>query len=97
MRAHIELTPGEKQAFRTLTAEEREAVVDQMLEQVREDLEWVMALENARHASLTVAAQIASTPPPIPPSSARSARISAKPQPIPARRYCWPTGLARAR
>jgi hypothetical protein len=48
MRANVEFTASEKQALATLNGEEREAVIDQMLERVREDIEWVMATEKAR-------------------------------------------------
>jgi hypothetical protein len=46
----IELSNSEKQAMRSLTNEEREAVIDQLLERAREDIEWVMALERAHSA-----------------------------------------------
>jgi hypothetical protein len=50
VRTHVELKleNGERTALRRLTAEEREVVVDEMLEQVREDLAWMMALELVR-------------------------------------------------
>lgn len=54
MRANIELTPGEKSALCRLTGEERDAVIDQMLERVREDLEWVVSLESAKRAAAIV-------------------------------------------
>jgi hypothetical protein len=54
MRANIELTPGEKSALVRLTGEERDAVIDQMLERVREDLEWVVSLESAKRAAAIV-------------------------------------------
>jgi hypothetical protein len=44
----VELSTDEKEAMRTLTNEEREAVIDQMLERVREDIEWLMAMDRAR-------------------------------------------------
>jgi hypothetical protein len=44
----LSLNPQESAALSTLTAEERDAVIDEMLKQVREDLEWVLALESAR-------------------------------------------------
>jgi hypothetical protein len=47
MRATVEFTDGEKEAMKTLNGEEREAVIDQMLERVREDIEWVMAIQRA--------------------------------------------------
>jgi hypothetical protein len=45
MRARVDLTlqPSERTALRALEPEEREAVIDELLVQVREDLEWVMA------------------------------------------------------
>ena len=70
MRAIVELNAGEKQALRTLTGEERDAVIDQMLERVREDLEWLMAMEHARGASAeparTIPAAPRRSPPPMP-------------------------------
>jgi hypothetical protein len=51
MRAQIELSPGEKSALGSLTGEERDAVIDQMLERVREDLEWQISLESAKRAA----------------------------------------------
>jgi hypothetical protein len=45
MRAQVFLkcNPEERSALSTLTVEEREAVVDELLQQVRDDLEWVVA------------------------------------------------------
>jgi hypothetical protein len=45
MRARVDLSlqPADKAALRVLTPEEREAVLDELLVQVREDLQWVMA------------------------------------------------------
>ena len=45
MRAHVrlDLNPGERSVLKSLTAEEREAVIDDLLAQAREDLEWVVA------------------------------------------------------
>jgi hypothetical protein len=50
MRTHVSLRikADERVALRALTVEEREAVVDQLLDQVREELEWLLALEAAR-------------------------------------------------
>jgi hypothetical protein len=50
MRPNIKLTlhPHERAALRNLSAEERAAVVDEMLAHVRDDLEWLVALEAAR-------------------------------------------------
>jgi hypothetical protein len=52
MRPHVDLRikPEERAALRALTVEEREAVLDQLLAQVRDDLEWLLALETARDA-----------------------------------------------
>ena len=49
-QVELKLNQGERTALRCLTAEEREVVVDEMLQQVREDLAWMMALEIARDA-----------------------------------------------
>ncbi len=45
MRAHIhlKLRPDERIALRALNPEERDAVIDELLAQAREDLEWVVA------------------------------------------------------
>jgi hypothetical protein len=57
MRALVELTPAERKMMQTLTQEEREAVIEQLLEKVREELEWVVVVDRAR-----------SQPPPPPPT-----------------------------
>jgi hypothetical protein len=45
MRAQLDLrcNSEERSALRALSAEEREAVVDSLLQQVRQDLEWVVS------------------------------------------------------
>src|SRR5262249_29211246 len=45
MRAHVDLKlePDERIALRALNEEEREAVLDELLAQVREELEWMLA------------------------------------------------------
>ncbi len=70
MRAHIDLDldSGERAALKNLTAEERDAVIDELLAQAREDLEWVVAraaVEEPPPRPRVV------TPPPIPPVGAR--------------------------
>lgn len=99
MRARIELevNPSEKSALGSLTSEEREAVIDEMLLQVREDLEWLVALESSRHS---VAAQpVPAARPPAPPARpvasivrppASGVRPPAIPGSVPARRFSWP-------
>lgn len=72
MRAHIDLdlNAGERAALKNLTAEEREAVIDELLAQAREDLEWVVAraaVEEPPPRPRVV------TPPPLPPLGARPA------------------------
>jgi hypothetical protein len=54
MRPNLKLTldPAERTALRSLTAEEREALVDEMLVTVRDDLAWILALEAARSDAL---------------------------------------------
>jgi hypothetical protein len=70
----VEFTADEKQAMRSLTNEERAAVIDQMLERVREDIEWVMAMERAQFAvAETLKAE------------ARSSSLKRRPPPLPAR------------
>src|SRR5512147_1560036 len=73
MRAHVELdmNPGERSALKTLTAEEREAVVDDLVEQAREELEWVLA--RAAVEELVTAHPSLPTRH-LPPSTQRSAR-----------------------
>jgi hypothetical protein len=53
MRPSVQLTlnPNERTALRSLTAEEREAVVDEMLRQVRDDLTWTLAREAVRESA----------------------------------------------
>ena len=85
MRAHVELTPAERKVLTTLTAEERQEVVAQMIESVREELEWQLAVERARAVAETVPAVVAGVaPPPVPPASPR-----------PLGRYRWPSYPAR--
>jgi hypothetical protein len=43
----LSLQAADRAALRALTPEEREAVLDELLVQVREDLEWVMARATA--------------------------------------------------
>lgn len=81
MRAQVELTPSEKKVLATLTAEERQEVVIQMLESVREELEWQVAVETARAVAAAVPAVIA--------------RVAAPPAPVPPTRYRWPSYPAR--
>jgi hypothetical protein len=70
MRAHInlDLDSGERSALKNLSAEERDAVIDDLLAQAREDLEWVIAraaVEEPAPRPRVV------TPPPLPPLGAR--------------------------
>ena len=44
----LKLSKGERVALKVLTPEERDVLVDEMLQQVREDLAWLMALEVAK-------------------------------------------------
>jgi hypothetical protein len=48
MRTNIELSTDEKWAMQALTLEEAYAVIDQLVEQIREDLEWMVVRERAR-------------------------------------------------
>jgi hypothetical protein len=85
MRAFVELTPAERKMMQTLTAEEREAVIEQMLEKVREELEWVVVVDRAHVAAAA--------------APALRARAEAAPAPTPARpvtgRYRWPSTRPR--
>ena len=78
MRAQVDLKlqPGEYAALRSLTAEERDAVVDELLVRVREDLEWVIARAAVTEEPPALQAQIA---------PARAARRRSLPPP-PSRR-----------
>lgn len=69
MRAHIDLNlnPGERSALKTLTTEEREAVIDELLLQAREDLEWVLARAAVEEPPVA-------TPPPPRPTAPRTRR-----------------------
>jgi hypothetical protein len=90
MRADVELTPGEKSALSRLTCEEREAVIDQMLERIREDIEWGLSLDLAKQAAAATPTIISSAEVPRP--------VAATPPPIPsAGRYRWPTALQAKR
>ncbi len=76
MRARIDLDlePAERSALKNLTAEEREAVVDELLQQAREDLEWVVAraaVEEPAPRPRVV------TPPPLPPLGERAGKRTA--------------------
>jgi hypothetical protein len=82
MRAFVELSAAEKKMLLTLTAEEREAVVEQMLETVSEEVEWQLAVERARTVAETVPAVVARVAPPPVPRSAWAA---------PGQRYRWPS------
>jgi hypothetical protein len=68
MRAIVELSTSEKQLLRSLTDEEREAVIDQLFERVREDLEWSVAMELANVHTLQ---PLKPRPPAIPSTAAR--------------------------
>jgi hypothetical protein len=69
MRAHLELTPAEQRLLQKLTHEERDAVIEQMLATVREELEWMLVVDKARSAAAGAPAIVAAaerTPPPPP-------------------------------
>jgi hypothetical protein len=89
MRARVELTPSERKMMRTLTAEEREVVIEQMLETVREELEWVLVVDRAHVAAAAAPALAARADKPLPATHERTAPG----------RYRWPTTppLPRAR
>ena len=44
MQAKLELTAQERQALTYLTADEREALLDDLIEKAREELEWSLLL-----------------------------------------------------
>ena len=67
MRAHVELTPAERKLLTTLTAEERQVVVAQMIESEYEELEWQIAVERARLVAEAIPARITGVAPPPPP------------------------------
>lgn len=79
MRAHVELdlNPGERSALKNLTPEEREAVIDELLAQAREDLEWVVA--RAAVEELATRPTPAPLPPPLPPVRTT---VSSRPRPV---------------
>ena len=92
MRAHVELTPAERRVLTTLTAEERQHVVAQMIEAVTEELEWQLAVERARAVAETVPAVVAQVaPPPVPLRRRRRSAAEAR-----SLRYRWPSYPARA-
>jgi hypothetical protein len=86
MRAHVELTPSEKEALRRLSGHERHVVIDQMIERVREELEWELIIDRARvlvaHASAAVETE---TPRPAAAGQGAGAR------------FCWPSTPMRTR
>jgi hypothetical protein len=89
MRAHVELTPGERRLLTTLTAEERHVLAAQMIETLSEELEWVVAVERANLAAEQAqarAAQLEREPPKLPPP------VLAQHQ-----RYRWPSGMRAAK
>jgi hypothetical protein len=54
MRPNVKLTldSNERAALRALSADERDALVDDMLASVRDDLAWLLAIEAARGEAL---------------------------------------------
>ncbi len=50
-KVDLRLNASEQELVRVLTPEEREAVIDQLLQHVRDDLEWLLALAAARPAA----------------------------------------------
>lgn len=75
MRAHVELTPAERKLLTTLTAEERQVVVAQMIETEYEELEWQIAVERARSSVAEVMpARVTGVAPP-PPPHARTQQV----------------------
>jgi hypothetical protein len=61
----LKLQPADRAVLRSLTDEEREAVLDEMLVQVREDLEWVMARAVAQEEQPAKWSTPARRPPPL--------------------------------
>jgi hypothetical protein len=102
MRAHVELSDSERRILVTLDEEEREALVEQMLTSVREELEWEVAVERA-HQAAAVAAAVATAatplpsplPPPLP--TMTTASRTRTPTPVPPRRLPPPTPSPRPR
>ena len=48
MLAHIELTDSERRTLLTLNTEERDAVIEQLLDRAREELQWEIAVDQAK-------------------------------------------------
>jgi hypothetical protein len=99
MRAHVELSPAERKLLTTLTAEERQVVIAQMIESECEELEWQIAVEQARSVAETVPALIArAAPPPIPRQRAQSrpAPRATAGRPLPPR-YRWSSPVVAAK
>jgi hypothetical protein len=105
MRAHVELSDSERRILVTLDEEEREALVEQMLTSVREELEWEVAVERAHQAAAVAAAAATAgmplpspQPPPSPlPKMATTASRTRTPTPVPPRRLPPPTPSPRPR
>lgn len=90
MRAYVELTASEKRMLLTLTPEEREAVFEQMLAVVREELEWTVVVDRARAAAAAapmLVAEVERRPPSPPPPS---------PSPSQGQRFRWPSTPLRS-
>jgi hypothetical protein len=69
-----------------LNDEERDAVIEQMLDKVREELQWMMTVDRAKRAAAAAPQLVAHSELPVMPTAT----------PAPATRYCWPSGPRRA-
>jgi hypothetical protein len=95
MKAHLELSDEERIVFRTLTDEERDVMLEQLLLKAREDLEWQLAIESAHAEPAAPAKSPVAEPRPRPPAIPRSSspRLA---RPLPPRRaVSWPPAHRR--
>ena len=83
MLANIDLTDSERRMLSTLNEEERDAVIDQILDTVREELQWLIAVERARKLAASAPQLVAHV---------EQAPSRSKPAPP---RFCWPSSPRR--
>ncbi len=56
MLANIDLTDSERRMLLTLNDEECEVVIEQILDKVREELQWLVTVDRARKAAAVASA-----------------------------------------
>jgi hypothetical protein len=78
MRTRLELTlsPHDRLALRALTAEERQSLVEQLLEQMIDELQWMVALESARDSATDAVLTLDRVPKPTTPQRHRRLHVA---------------------